>query len=98
MPHPAAPIGDAVNVTNLPKSAAAPRHHRHVVIARAGDTLSAILRALTAAAQDAPAVLAAFPAVGTRETLSGGEKITIVEQSGEGGSPRSHVAKVSIER
>ena len=98
MPHPAAPIGDAVNVTNLPKSAASPRHHQHVIIARAGDTLSAILRALTAAAEDAPAVLAAFPPAGTQAALSGGEKITIVEQDGEGGSPRSHVAKVSIER
>ncbi|MGY3445408.1 M23 family metallopeptidase [Bradyrhizobium sp. USDA 4473] len=98
VPHPAAPIGDAVNVTNLPKSAASPRHRRHVVIARAGDTLSAILRALTAAAEDAPAVLAAFPPAGTQAALSGGEKITIVEQSEEGGSPRSHVAKVSIER
>ncbi|MHC2334498.1 peptidoglycan DD-metalloendopeptidase family protein [Bradyrhizobium sp. USDA 4454] len=97
-PHPTAPIGDAVNVTNLPKSAASPRHYRHVIIARAGDTLSAILRALTAATEDAPAVLAAFPSAGSQAALSGGERITIVEQSGEGSLPRSHVAKVSIER
>ncbi|PAY05423.1 hypothetical protein CK489_28995 [Bradyrhizobium sp. UFLA03-84] len=96
VPRVPSPIGEAVNVTSLPKSPSSSRHHRHVVIARAGDTLSAILRALTAAAQDAPAILAAFPSQG--ETLSGGEKITIVEQNGDAGSPRSHIAKVSIER
>ncbi|NEU94847.1 M23 family metallopeptidase [Bradyrhizobium uaiense] len=98
VPQPPSPIGDAVNVTNLPKSPVSSRHHRHVIIARAGDTLSAILRALTAAAEDAPAVLAAFPSLGTQAALSGGEKITIVEQNGDNGSPRGHVAKVSIER
>lgn len=92
------PIGEAVNVTNLPKSPSSSRHHRHVVIARSGDTLSAILRALAAAAEDAPSILAAFPSPGGRETLSGGEKITIIEQGGDPGSPRGHVAKVSIER
>ncbi|WP_050419671.1 M23 family metallopeptidase [Bradyrhizobium tropiciagri] len=97
-PHSLAPIGDAVNVTSLPKSPSAPRHHRHVIIARAGDTLSAILRALAAAAKDAPAILAAFPSPGGQATLSGGEKITIVEQSGDTASSRGQVAKVSIER
>lgn len=97
-PHSPAPIGEAVNVTSLPKSPPAPRHHRHVIIARAGDTLSAILRALAAAAKDAPAILAAFPSPGGQVTLSGGEKITIVEQSGDTASSRGQVAKVSIER
>lgn len=96
--QPHSPIGEAVNVTNLPKSPSSSRHHRHVVIARSGDTLSAILRALAAAAEDAPAILAAFPSPGSQETLSGGEKITIIEQDGDTGSPRGHVAKVSIER
>lgn len=97
-PHSASPIGQAVNVTDLPKSPLSSRHHRHVVIARAGDTLSAILRALAAAAEDAPAILAAFPSPGSQETLSGGEKITIVEQGGDAGWSRGHVVKVSIER
>ncbi|MFX5081086.1 hypothetical protein ABTC36_19775, partial [Acinetobacter baumannii] len=30
--------------------------------------------------------------------LSGGEKITVIEQDGDAGAPRGHVAKVSIER
>ncbi|GKQ50902.1 M23 family metallopeptidase [Bradyrhizobium sp. Ce-3] len=98
VPHSPSPIGDAVNVTSLPKSPSTSRHHRHVIIARAGDTLSAILRALTAAAEDAPAILAAFPSPRGQETLSGGEKITIIEQGEEAGSPRGRVAKVSIER
>lgn len=98
VPHPPSPIGEAVNVTNLPKSHSSSRHHRHVIIARSGDTLSAILRALAAAAEDAPAILAAFPSPCGQETLSGGEKITIVQQDGDAGSPRGHVAKVSIER
>ncbi|MGF6309165.1 hypothetical protein ABIB82_002782 [Bradyrhizobium sp. i1.8.4] len=98
VPHPPLPIGEAVNVTNLPKSPPSSRHHRHVVIARSGDTLSAILRALAAAAEDAPAILAAFPTPGGQETLSGGEKITIIEQNGDIGSSRGHVARVSIER
>ncbi|MCC8953434.1 M23 family metallopeptidase [Bradyrhizobium sp. Pear77] len=98
VPQPHSPIGEAVNVTNLPKSPSSSRHHRHVVIARSGDTLSAILRALAAAAEDAPSILAAFPTPGSRETLSGGEKITIIEQDGDPGAPRGHVAKVSIER
>ncbi|MGF6433603.1 M23 family metallopeptidase [Bradyrhizobium sp. Pha-3] len=98
VPHPPAPIGEAVNVTNLPKSPSSSRHRRHVIIARSGDTLSAILRALAAAAEDAPAILAAFPSPGARETLSGGEKITVIEQGEDAGSPRGHVAKVSIER
>ncbi|MGY3194422.1 hypothetical protein ACVIWU_003788 [Bradyrhizobium sp. USDA 4509] len=51
-----------------------------------------------AAAEDAPAILAAFPSPGALETLSGGEKITVVEQGEDAGSPRGHVAKVSIER
>ncbi|WP_076859477.1 M23 family metallopeptidase [Bradyrhizobium mercantei] len=97
-PHPPSPIGEAVNVTNLPKSPASSRHHRHVVIARAGDTLSAILKALAAAAEDAPAILAAFASPGGQATLSGGEKITIIEQNGDTVSSRGHVAKVSIER
>ncbi|MCS3449520.1 MULTISPECIES: M23 family metallopeptidase [Bradyrhizobium] len=98
VPHPPVPIGEAVNVTNLPKSPSSSRHRRHVIIARSGDTLSAILRALAAAAEDAPAILAAFPSPGARETLSGGDKITVIEQGGDAGSPRGHVAKVSIER
>ncbi|WOH78426.1 M23 family metallopeptidase [Bradyrhizobium sp. BEA-2-5] len=98
VPHPPAPIGEAVNVTNLPKSPSSSRHRRHVIIARSGDTLSAILRALAAAAEDAPAILAAFPSPGAQETLSGGEKITVIEQGGDAGSPRGHVATVSIER
>ncbi|MHC1944500.1 M23 family metallopeptidase [Bradyrhizobium sp. UFLA06-06] len=98
VPHPPAPIGEAVNVTNLPKSPSSSRHRRHVVIARSGDTLAAILRALTAAAEDAPAILAAFPSPGARESLSGGDKITVIEQGGDAGSAHGHVAKVSIER
>ncbi|UGY23151.1 M23 family metallopeptidase [Bradyrhizobium septentrionale] len=97
-PRPPSPTGEVINVTSLPKSPSPSRHHRHVIIARSGDTLSAILRALTAAAADAPAILAAFPSAGGQETLSGGEKITIVEQDGEAGSALGHVAKVSIER
>ncbi|WP_338832345.1 M23 family metallopeptidase [Bradyrhizobium sp. 27S5] len=97
-PRPPSPTGEAINVTSLPKSPSPSRHHRHVIIARSGDTLSAILRALTAVAADVPAILAAFPSAGGQETLSGGEKITIVEQDGEAGSALGHVAKVSIER
>ena len=98
VPHSPAPIGDAVNVTSLPKSPSSSRHYRHVIVARSGDTLSAILRALAAAAEDAPAILAAFPSTGRQQTLSGGEKITVIEQDGDAGAPRGHVAKVSIER
>ena len=98
VPHPPAPIGEAVNVTSLPKSPSSARHRRHVIIARSGDTLAAILRALAAAAEDAPAILAAFPSPDARETLSGGEKITVIEQGEDAGSPPGHVAKVSIER
>ncbi|WP_456732896.1 M23 family metallopeptidase [Bradyrhizobium sp. USDA 3364] len=98
VPHLPSPIGEAVNVTSLRKSPSPPHHHRHVIIARSGDTLSAILKALAAAAADAPAILAAFPSPGGRQTLSGGEKITIVERSGDTGSPRSYIAKVSVER
>ncbi|MFN5721267.1 MAG: M23 family metallopeptidase [Bradyrhizobium sp.] len=43
-------------------------------------------------------VLAAFPSTGRQQTLSGGEKITVIEQDGDAGAPRGHVAKVSIER
>lgn len=98
VPHQPSPIGEAVNVTRLPKSPSTSHHHPHVIIARAGDTLLAILRALTAAAEDAPAILAAFPSPRGQETLSGGEKITIIEQGEEAGSPRGRVARVSIER
>ncbi|SDD92498.1 Peptidase family M23 [Bradyrhizobium brasilense] len=98
VPRPPAPIGEAVNVTNLPKSPTSSRRRRHVIIARSGDTLAAILRALTAAAEDAPAILAAFPSPGARESLSGGDKITVIEQGGDAGSAHGHVAKLSIER
>jgi len=91
------PIGEPVNVTSLPKSPASTGHHRHVVIARAGDTLAAILHAVKAAIDDAPSILAAFPSSGDRKTLSGGEKITIIEQNDGGASSSAHVAKVSIE-
>ncbi|MBF5066917.1 hypothetical protein G6O45_27280, partial [Salmonella enterica subsp. enterica serovar Istanbul] len=40
----------------------------------------------------------AFPSSGDRKTLSGGEKITIIEQNDGGASSNAHVAKVSIEQ
>ncbi|MBK5654973.1 MAG: M23 family metallopeptidase, partial [Rhizobium sp.] len=51
-----------------------------------------------AAVDDAPSILAAFPSSGDRKTLSGGEKITIIEQNDGGASSNAHVAKVSIEQ
>ncbi|KWV47806.1 hypothetical protein AS156_19420 [Bradyrhizobium macuxiense] len=95
---PLSPIGEALNVSSVPKSSALADTHRHVVIGRSGDTLSAILRAVAAGAEDEPAILAAFSRPGGPATLSGGEKITIIEQDADAGVPRGHILKVSIER
>lgn len=95
--HAPSPIGEPLNVTNLPKSPASSGHHRHVLIARSGDTLAAILHAVKEAVDDAPDILAAFPSSSGSKALSGGEKITIIEQNDGQASPRDHVAKVSIE-
>jgi murein DD-endopeptidase MepM/ murein hydrolase activator NlpD len=92
------PIGEALNVTVLPKSPASSDSRRHVVVARSGDTLSAILHAVAAGTEDEPAILAAFPWPGGQETLSGGEKITVIEQNGDSGLEPSRILKVSIER
>jgi murein DD-endopeptidase MepM/ murein hydrolase activator NlpD len=52
------PPADAINLTVLEKAHDTSRERRHVIVARAGDTLARILTALGATAQDADAVSA----------------------------------------
>ncbi|QPF84597.1 M23 family metallopeptidase [Bradyrhizobium genosp. L] len=89
-------IGKALNVSSVPKSLLPSDSHRHVVIARQGDTLAAILHAVAAGTEDEPAILAAFPWPGARGPLSGGEKIKVTEQTADAAAPRGHILKVSI--
>lgn len=91
-------IGRALNVSSVPKSSLPSDSRRHVVIARQGDTLSAILHAVVAGTDDEAAVVAALPWPGAPDTLSGGEKIKVVEQLADAAAPRGHILKVSIER
>jgi len=95
---PQPPLGEPVNVTVLPKSPSSSDILRHVVVARAGDTLSAILRAVAPGTGDEPAIVAALARPDGGAELSGGEKITVLEQNGRSGFEPIHILKVSIER
>lgn len=96
--QPPASVDGALNVTNVPERPSSSDSHRHVVIARSGDTLSGILRAVAAGKEDEQAILAAVPWPDGGEALSGGEKITIIEQNGDTVLPERHILRVSIKR
>jgi murein DD-endopeptidase MepM/ murein hydrolase activator NlpD len=88
-------IVTAVNITNIPRAAATPDVEKRVVVARANDTLAAILSALGATTEDAQAIVAAFAHAGLDAApLAGGEVVTILERR----DPHGQLLKIGVER
>ncbi|HEY1982134.1 MAG TPA: M23 family metallopeptidase [Xanthobacteraceae bacterium] len=85
-PAPTLP-GVPINLSVIAKSAsAAAASERHVIIARAGDTLESILTALGLTAEDAGAIAALLTPRSWfgRNTFSGGEIITVLQDGAPG--------------
>ena len=82
------------NITAVPRVAAVPDVERRVIVARPEDSLTAILTALGATADDAQAILAAFAAERSFEPqLAGGEIVTVLKAPASGS-----LLRIAIER
>jgi len=95
---PSQPVGQPLNVTAVPKSPPSQDTRQRVVVARAGDTLRAILNGLAAGAEDVQGILAAYPRRHwfSEDKFSGGETITIIEEASSSG-PAGHILKLTVE-
>ncbi len=93
------PLGQPLNVTVVPRSVASQDVLQHVVIARAGDTLRAILSGLAAESTDIEGIVSQFARRHwfRQDTFSGGETITIVEDASSLSSQPGHILKVTVE-
>ena len=91
-------LGQPLNVTIVPESAVSHETYQHVIVARAGDTLSSILSALAVLPADQDALLAAFLRRRwfSREGFSGGEIITVIEEARGSNASPAHVLKITV--
>jgi murein DD-endopeptidase MepM/ murein hydrolase activator NlpD len=93
-------LGQPLNVTAVAKSVAQPHEFSRVVVARAGDTLQAILVALRASTDDAGEISSLLPDQSwfDRKALTGGERITVFEDAGDEPATAVRPLKVTVER
>jgi murein DD-endopeptidase MepM/ murein hydrolase activator NlpD len=78
--------GVPINLSVVAKSASVAASERHVIVARAGDTLESILTAFGLTAQDAGAIAALLTPHSWfgRNTFTGGEIVTVLENPAKG--------------
>lgn len=81
------PDGVEINRTVIAKTTGAPSAERHIVVARAGDTLESILTALGATLQDARAIAALLTphSLFGRNSFNGGETISVLKNRAQVG-------------
>ena len=93
------PFGELLNVTVVPRSVASEDTREHVVIARAGDTLRAILSGLAAESTDIEGIVAQFAHRHwfRQDTFAGGETITIVDDASNFSLQPGRILKVTVE-
>jgi murein DD-endopeptidase MepM/ murein hydrolase activator NlpD len=89
-----------IDTTAVPRALAAPEVERRFLVARPGDTLSAILAALGTTGGDAQAILTALAERDGfgRSPLAGGEALTVLQEVAQSGAPRGPLLKISVER
>jgi murein DD-endopeptidase MepM/ murein hydrolase activator NlpD len=78
--------GVPINLSVIAKSARVAASERHVIVARAGDTLESILTALGLTAQDVGAIAALLTPHSWfgRNTFAGGEIVTVLQDGAQG--------------